>query len=906
MTDADRLAAALADRYRLERELGAGGMATVYLAADLRHDRKVALKVLRPELAAVLGADRFVQEIKTTAALQHPHILPLFDSGSADRFLYYVMPYIQGETLRNKLDREKQLGVEEAVRITREVADALDYAHRHGVIHRDIKPENILLHDGRPMVADFGIALALSAAAGGRMTETGLSLGTPHYMSPEQATAEKEITARSDVYSLASVLYEMLAGQPPHLGGTAQQIIMKIVTETPTPVTQMRKSVPPNVAAALARALEKLPADRFVSAREFAAALTNPAFVFAGAIASQAAAGAMAEWKQRLALPLAVALAVVMAVAGWGWLRPPPQASTARYEVMLPESLRLSDPRWSRLAISPDGATLAFTGYGVGDSPQRTATMFRDTRIRIFLRRRSQLGADPVEGSEGGWDPFFSPDGSQIGFKKGEAYHGNLMRAAVGGGAPVLVTDSAVGTNGASWGSDGYIYYTAGVPGPLMRVRQTGGPAESIGRLDSPGGEYRHAWPDVLPNGRGLLLTVHREGPSTIAVLDLATGVHRTLVAGVRAIYSASGHILFVSAEGALMAAPFDQDKLTLTGDPVSLGDRLGVPYTRGAVDLTISRTGALWYSVGVANDRVNDVIWVARNGAITPIGSTWPGRLDGPRLSPDGRFLAITVAPTTAEDGKVWIKDLEQGPMSPLTVGREASRRGIWGRDGREVTYISGVPFGVLYRSPADGSSDPVLVLRDHESINEATFSPDGAWLIYRTGNLDGTRDLHARRAGSDTSVALLNSRFDENSPQLSANGRWLAYASNETGRSQVWVRPFPNVTDGRWQVSTDGGTEPVWAHSGRELFYRQVQGDTVVQMVLEVGGGDSFVPGQRRRLFALSGIGVNGVYPQYDVTPDDQRFIMIRISSLDASADRGIVVVENLFAELRAKAPR
>ncbi|HET8649878.1 MAG TPA: serine/threonine-protein kinase, partial [Gemmatimonadales bacterium] len=211
----ERLAAALAGRYRIERELGAGGMATVYLAEDLKHHRKVAIKVLKPELAAVLGAERFIQEITTTASLQHPNILPLFDSGSAEGFLYYVMPYVEGETLRTKLDRERQLGVAEAVKLTTEVADALHYAHEHGIVHRDIKPENILLHAGRPMVADFGIALAVSAAAGGRMTETGLSLGTPHYMSPEQATAEKEITARSDIYSLGSVLYEMLTGNPP-------------------------------------------------------------------------------------------------------------------------------------------------------------------------------------------------------------------------------------------------------------------------------------------------------------------------------------------------------------------------------------------------------------------------------------------------------------------------------------------------------------------------------------------------------------------------------------------------------------------------------------------------------------------------------------------------------------------
>src|SRR4026209_1582047 len=261
----ERLSAALAGRYRIERHLGEGGMAAVYLAEDVKHDRKVAVKVLKPELAAVLGAERFVIEIKTTAAMSHPHILPLFDSGTADGVLFYVMPYIQGETIREKLNRETQFGVDEAVRIAREIADALDYAHRHGVIHRDIKPENILLHDGRAMVMDFGIALAVSAAAGGRMTETGLSLGTPHYMSPEQATADKEITGRSDVYSLASVLYEMLAGVPPHQGGSAQQVIMRIIAATPRPVNDLRKSVPPNVAAALAKALEKLPADRFDS-----------------------------------------------------------------------------------------------------------------------------------------------------------------------------------------------------------------------------------------------------------------------------------------------------------------------------------------------------------------------------------------------------------------------------------------------------------------------------------------------------------------------------------------------------------------------------------------------------------------------------------------------------------------
>jgi serine/threonine protein kinase len=286
-----RLTAALSGRYRIARELGASGMATVYLAEDLKHHRQVAIKVLKPELAAVLGAERFVQEITTTAQLQHPHILPVFDSGTADGFLFYVMPYVEGETLRERLDREKQLGVEEAVRIAREVADALDYAHRREVIHRDIKPENILLHDSRPMVADFGIALAVSAAAGGRMTETGMSLGTPYYMSPEQATAEKELTGRSDVYSLASVLYEMLTGDPPHVGSSAQQIIVRIIADPVRPVGEVRKSVPGNVAAAVGKALEKLAADRFESAKAFADALADPGPMYSDLVVRQGVLG---------------------------------------------------------------------------------------------------------------------------------------------------------------------------------------------------------------------------------------------------------------------------------------------------------------------------------------------------------------------------------------------------------------------------------------------------------------------------------------------------------------------------------------------------------------------------------------------------------------------------------------
>src|SRR6188508_7002 len=281
-TPSSRISGALSSRYRLEQEIGAGGMATVYLAEDIRHDRRVALKVLRPELAAVIGAERFLAEIKLTANLQHPHILPLFDSGEADSFLFYVMPFVEGESLRDRLNREKQLPVDEAIRLAGEVASALDYAHRHGVVHRDIKPENILLHDGRALVADFGIALAASKAASTRMTETGMSLGTPHYMSPEQAMGEREITARSDVYALGCVTYEMLTGDPPFTGPTAQAIVAKVMTAEPASITSLRKSVPDALDDAVMTALQKLPADRFATAAEFASALTGGPTMRAG------------------------------------------------------------------------------------------------------------------------------------------------------------------------------------------------------------------------------------------------------------------------------------------------------------------------------------------------------------------------------------------------------------------------------------------------------------------------------------------------------------------------------------------------------------------------------------------------------------------------------------------------
>ena len=886
----DRLASALADRYRIERELGQGGMATVYLAADLKHDRKVALKVLKPELAAVLGAERFVVEIKTTAALQHPHILPLFDSGTADGFLYYVMPFIDGETLRDKLTRETQLGVDESVRIASDVASALHYAHTHGVIHRDIKPENILLHDGRPMVADFGIALAVSAAAGGRMTETGLSLGTPHYMSPEQATAEKEISGRSDVYSLASVLYEMLAGEPPHGGGSAQQIIMKIITETPPPVSARRKSVPPNVTAAVAKALEKLPADRFESAKAFADALANPTFASpASHSAANAAAAAAATWRERAAIPALALAAVLAATTAVVLLRPNPPAPVARYQLELPDGKRIGSTGWSPMAASPDGSKLAYIGE----------------TGRVFVKSRDEL--EPVElmGTDGAFNPFFAHDGLRVGYMSGGAGSAEIKIASLAGGPPTTVTSTGVGGPGAAWGYDGYIYFDASGVGPLKRVPETGGPSEVISELDTAKGELQHDWPDPLPNRRGVLISIDHSGPGAntsatndIGVIDLATHKHRVLLRGMFARYAKSGHILYVTASGVLMAVPFDQDRLQLTGSPVSLLEGVSVRRGGGGVDLTISESGTMWYGTGGTNNQAEEVLWASRAGEFSAVDPGWTGDFGSIALSPDGTRLAVSIVDATGE--QIWVKRLgvPHGTLSKLTFeGVNTVPR--WHPDGTQLMF--GARFAAerkLRAVRADGSSpSPTMLLElPGKRIYIANWSRDGRWLVYEAwADLNG-RDIFAVRPGVDSAaVPLVVSKFADRNPSVSPDGRWLLYDATTTGTPEVYVRPFPDASKALYQISTGGGSGAKWSRDGREIFFTNGTGELTRVAVVP---GNSFAFADQRVLFSLRGV------LDWDVTPDGRRFIMIR--ERQGQQRHKLVVVENVFAELKARAPR
>ncbi|MGD8319382.1 MAG: protein kinase [Gemmatimonadota bacterium] len=857
---ADRLTAALADRYRIERQLGEGGMATVYLAEDLKHQRQVAIKVLKPELAAVLGAERFVQEITTTAQLQHPHILPLFDSGTADGFLFYVMPYIQGETLRDKLDRETQLGVEEAVRITREVADALDYAHRQGVVHRDIKPENILLHDGRPMVADFGIALAVSAAAGGRMTETGLSLGTPHYMSPEQATAEKEITGRSDIYSLASMLYEMLTGDPPHTGSSAQQIIVKIIADEARPVREVRKSVPPNVAAAVSKALEKLPADRFESARAFSEALAD--VHFSTRVSADAPSGGAATVRALARHPVVLGLAAALvgtagvAVSQWRAAHREAPRPVVRLEIGLPSTMLITNAGLgTNVAVSPDGSAVAYA------LPDSTGTS------RLYLRPLSESDAHVIAGTDGALQPCFSPDGQWIAYLVGTV----VWKVQASGGAPVQVGDAGAPSIGISWSASGRIIVAA-APG-LVVFPEDGGASRLLARVDSPESEsYRQ--PLALSDGKTALFTITRAdglAETRLAEVTLETGaVRRFDMTLLDVLGYVDGSLVYVLPSGALMGVPFDLDGGRATGTPVALGPLVATTLA-AATMADLSPTGTLVYEPAT---REGTVGWVDLQGRFTPLLAK-PEAYAFPRLSPDGKRIALAVGTEGRSD--ILLYDLASRTPTRITNSGTQNDRPEWTPGGRRVLYRSdrGGPTAIWWQ-PADQSAPaaPLLESEAH-SFFEGVITPDGKTLVYQVDDGGVTQaDIMYRALEGDTaSHPVAATRFVEAQPRVSPDGHWVAFVTDASGTSQVVVQPFPGP-GGQVQISVSGGTEPVWARDGKRIFYRD--GRHVVAASVSTTGG--FTVTGRTDLFPDTYAFAPNPHANYDVSPDGTRFLMVR----------------------------
>jgi eukaryotic-like serine/threonine-protein kinase len=811
MPDApSRLAAALADRYRLERELGQGGMATVYLAQDLRHDRMVAIKVLRPELAAVIGAERFLSEIKTTANLQHPHILPLFDSGAADSFLFYVMPFIEGESLRDRLNREKQLPIADAVRIATEVAGALDYAHRHNVIHRDIKPENILLHDGRALVADFGIALAASKAGGSRMTETGMSLGTPTYMSPEQAMGEREITARSDVYALGAMTYEMLIGEPPFTGPTAQAIVAKVMTAEPTSLIVQRKRIPPQVEEAVLTALEKLPADRFASAAEFAASLAGQRGT--GAVGRQPR-GIQAR---RLSIPQLFFFGLLVAVAAFllgRGIRPRASSSPGFTE----QTFRKEAIIVARFAH--DGQTMVYSAMTGGGAP------------RLFILRPDNPEPEPL-GPDSTHLLAVSSQG-ELAVLTGASHlhqricHGTLARMPAGGGAPREIMQDV---READWSPDG---------SQLAVIHVVNGKD----RLEYPAGHMLVEWsggylsdPRVSPQGDRIAYFEH-SGPflddrGVVAIVDLNGKITRLSDTfwGLEGLaWTPDGRrVLFSAATGGLFFKVYQASP----GNP----PRPVLPSSGSLILQDVSSQGRWLVSR-------EDQRYVLMFGSPAERGErdlSWLTSSFGSQISRDGSEVLLTDGMERA--GTNYGVVMRKTDGSPVVQLGEGAAFGL-APDGRWV--LAGIPSTpprlMLY--PTGAGQPRKIEIGAFESFATGQFLPDGQSIVVcgsrpaqaaqcYTGSVDGGIFRAVTPPGS---CCALPSPDGRQVVAQEADGSWHLYSINGGA-----ARPVPGLTDRDNLIG--------WSPDGRAL--RAFRRDEVPAEAVQVG----LATGRRAHLLSLA----------------------------------------------------
>ena len=874
---AARLQAALADRYVIERELGRGGMATVYLARDLKHDRLVALKLLDPDLGAVLGGERFLSEIRVTANLQHPHLLPLFDSGEVDGLLFYVMPYVEGETLRARLDREQQLPIDDAVRIAVAVAEALDYAHGHGVIHRDLKPENILLQHGQPMVADFGIALAVRNAGGARVTATGLSLGTPHYMSPEQATGDRVIDGRSDIYSLGAVTYEMLAGEAPHAGNNAQAIIARLMTEEPRPLGVVRRMVPDHVEAAVHCALQKLPADRFPTGKAFAEALL-------GRAGSGAATAAIRQARPRVTfrgriLPwlvggaIGAALAIV-ALTAWNSQHQPTPATT-RFTIEPPPGLSFSPGSFERpLALAPDGRMLAFVA---------------GSRASLYLRRLDQLQSTSVAGIEAALHYDFSEDGNSL------AYFSRvppLNRIRVTGGIVSGEPVNVAGFNGRrfawKYGSDIVYADRAG----LWRVRGMGGTAALIHARDSTvDGQWTNT--TVLPDGKTAAFRVLARGDvrpgagGKLGLLPIDGGPRALVDLDIQNVIGyADGFLIYGASAGSIMGVRFDLGRRRVRGEPVRLLDNVAYTVTEGvAADLA---SGTLAYLTGTL---ATSVELVDARGARLEAVSVESRRYSDVRWSPDGQRLLLKSAPFGSAD--LWVYDMTTRLATRLTqTGNIQIPR--WTPDGKRVAFLAVWKEGgnTAFSMPADGSAAPTPIAGVGR-IGVFNFSPDGKYIVaFNAGRLNDTTAAPsvAIPLGGGPRIPLLQglSTTSVGVPVISPDGRWMAYESTESGRREVYVRPFP-TGDARLQVSQHGGDEPAWSPDGHRLFYNV--NESLFAATLSAVGSNL-------RVARIDSLFENHNH-DFSPHPDGKRFALLRA----AGEGLKLVVVTNWLSEAKAK---
>jgi Tol biopolymer transport system component len=901
---AEQLSVALAGRYVVEREIGAGGMATVYLARDVRHNRKVALKVLKPDLGAALGSERFLTEIQVTANLQHPNLLPLFDSGEAKdarggSLLFYVMPYVEGLTLRSRLKREGQLPVEEALRIAAGIAGALDYAHRHGVVHRDLKPENILLHEDQPVVMDFGIALAVSNAGGERLTQMGLSLGTPQYMSPEQATGDRELDSRSDIYSLGVVTYEMLAGTPPHTGASVQAVIARVIMDKAPSVRATRELVAPHVDAAITRSLAKLPADRFATASDFARALvgehglartseTTPHALILAPTPSTALGRVMAQPVARAAvigtswLALLGVAAAIGAVTMLTFMRPP-AANFARFPVRVPDTVAM--PAMGRaVAISPDGSRLAIVASLSGRP------------VRVFARRMTGVNFGGLHGTDGASAPSFSPGGDWLVFASG----GRLMKVPADGGAALPLADSTDGQH--SWGDGDQVVFAR--RGALWIVSAGGGSPRLVAKPDSARGERAFGWPDMLPGGKSALITIARmTGPTPdsnhVGVVSLEDGRVTDLgLVGTGGRFAAPRHLVYATHGGVLWAVPFNLRKRALAGDKKVIADGVHVDST-GAADIAVSRVGTLVYGERAGTSQsgsARSAIAIVDSTGIAKVISAQRGDFLSPRVSPDGARIALTVREGSARSD-VWYFDIGTGILTPMT--RDGLSQFPEWLDTRRIVFRENtINPGRFMVRPWDNSASatPFYTPPQLQGGGVAfglSLGPQNGFMAFVRGRAGSQSALRqeiglAPMAKPDSSFVFVTSRARELSPRVSPNGRWLAYSSDESGSFQVYVLPIPGP-GARVPVSVEHGIEPMWSRDGKRLYYVS-RSLLLAAHVNETGG---FQAAKQDTLFSFADKGYVVRPPGsrgptlgfYDVFPDGNFVVLARGNEVDAT---------------------
>ena len=857
-------------------------MATVYLAEDLKHGRKVAIKVLHPELSAVLGGERFLAEIKVTAGLQHPHILGLIDSGEAEGLLYYVMPYIAGESLRARLARDGQLPVEEAVRLAREVASALDYAHRQGVVHRDIKPENTLLQDGAALVADFGIALAVEQAGGHRMTQTGMSLGTPAYMSPEQAMGERKIGPRSDVYALGAMTYEMLAGEPPFTGHSSQAIVAKVLTEQPPRLRPRRPSVPPAAEAAILTALQKLPADRWGSAKEFAEALGGAHHTPSAATTPLTSAPARPRARWRSAIPWLgwVAAGLAAAVAAWALRRPSAELPPSRLAILTP-GLGGSGASSSQrhLTFEPDGQTLVY------------ATMGTDGQLHLVRQRLDQEQPTPIPGATQLSSPVVSPDGRSL--VATHRVRNQVLRLPLSGGSPELVVRTLVTSEDVAWGPDGSLWISE--PSRIGRVM-----GDSLVHIP---GRGQHLVQQILADGRTALALRSRVGNAAGAALlvDLETGRETTLLeTPVIAARITRGFLAVVTGGGVLQAMPLDREGRRVAGAAVTLASDVAITGS-GVAQFAAAASGTLAY----IPEEPYLLALVDRSGSSRQ-ATAERRNFHHPTFSPDGGRISLDF--NSVEGRNVWILGLEDGALTRASFDRDG-HDATWTPDGRFITYIAPVsaPDGVtlvLLRKRPGSAEAPDTLLVSRLLAYTGRWLRDGSALVTTTSSLrpaDST-DPNAltdaaiiRNAGRGPIEPLVSSRFSEWYVGASADGKWIAFVSDQSGRDEVYVRDLAGHQD-QVLVSLEGGTEPVWGPDGRELFYRETRTGDPYLVAASIRLTPRLAVTGRKRLFPVGDVVATNPHANYDLSPDGKTFAVVR-----RSPAARIVVLQNLPAMVR-----